>query len=100
MPGIGPLTAANIISELGDIREFSSCKKLASYVGIVPSVYSSADTYIATGSSRSARGTTCAGNKTCLFSLALRNRTTSVTTAMEVNLRLDQTKNCCGLLSL
>lgn len=50
VPGIGELTAANIISELGDIRLFSSFKKLASYVGIVPGIYSSADTYISTGS--------------------------------------------------
>lgn len=50
VPGVGPLTAANIMSELGDIRQFSSFKKLASYVGIVPGVYSSADTYISKGS--------------------------------------------------
>lgn len=34
IPGIGPLTAALLISELGDIRRFSSSNKLNAYVGI------------------------------------------------------------------
>lgn len=33
-PGIGPLTAALIISELGDIRRFSTSNQLNAYVGI------------------------------------------------------------------
>lgn len=34
IPGIGPLTPALIISELGDIRRFSTSNKLNAYVGI------------------------------------------------------------------
>lgn len=34
IPGIGPLTAALLISELGDIRRFSTSNKLNAYVGI------------------------------------------------------------------
>lgn len=34
IPGIGPLTAALIISELGDIRRFSTSNQLNAYVGI------------------------------------------------------------------
>ena len=45
----GPLTSANTISELRDIRKFPSFKKLASYVGIVPGIYSSADTFYTKG---------------------------------------------------
>lgn len=41
-PGIGDRTAAYIISEIGDIRR-SSFKKFASYVGIVPNIYSSGE---------------------------------------------------------
>ena len=41
IPGIGPLTAAYILLEIGDIRRFTSFKKFAGYVGIVPGVYNS-----------------------------------------------------------
>ncbi|UJF16758.1 IS110 family transposase (plasmid) [Jeotgalibaca sp. MA1X17-3] len=34
IPGIGPLTAALMISELGDIRRFSTSNQLNAYVGI------------------------------------------------------------------
>ncbi|WP_317913281.1 transposase [Carnobacterium maltaromaticum] len=34
IPGIGELTAALLISELGDIRRFHSNKQLNAYVGI------------------------------------------------------------------
>ena len=43
VPGIGGLTAAYIISEIGDIRRFNSLKQFASYVGLVPNVYGSGD---------------------------------------------------------
>lgn len=43
VPGIGPLTAAYILAEIGDLRQYSSFKKLASYVGLVPGIYSSGE---------------------------------------------------------
>jgi len=43
VPGIGPLTAIGILAELGDLRRFKKFDRLCSYVGLVPSVYSSAD---------------------------------------------------------
>lgn len=41
IPGIGYFSALLIVSEIGDIRRFSSARKLCSYAGLVPSVYSS-----------------------------------------------------------
>lgn len=43
IPGIGPLTAIGILAELGDIRQFKKLDQLRSYVGLVPSVYSSGE---------------------------------------------------------
>ncbi len=41
IPGIGQFFAMLIESEIGDIHRFRSPKKLAAYVGLVPSTYSS-----------------------------------------------------------
>lgn len=41
IPGVGPLTAAIFIAELGDIHRFPSAKQVVSYAGLVPSEYSS-----------------------------------------------------------
>ena len=49
VPGIGPLSAAYMISEIGDIRRFNSFRKFASYVGIVPNVHSSGESSYAIG---------------------------------------------------
>ena len=38
VPGIGPVLAYTIASEIGDIRRFSSPKKLAGYTGLCPLV--------------------------------------------------------------
>ena len=43
VPGIAGLTAAYILSELGDLRRFTSFKKLASYVGFIPSMQQSGE---------------------------------------------------------
>jgi transposase len=43
IPGIGCLSALVIISELGDITRFKNTGQVASYVGLVPRVSSSAD---------------------------------------------------------
>lgn len=45
VPGIGKLGAATLIAEIGDFNDFSSGDKLASWLGLVPNVYQSADKY-------------------------------------------------------
>ena len=45
VPGIGELGAATLIAEIGNFTDFSSGDKLASWLGIVPNVYQSADKY-------------------------------------------------------
>ena len=41
IPGIGPVTAAIILGEIGDIHRFASPARLAAYAGIDPTVYES-----------------------------------------------------------
>ncbi|AKB34198.1 Mobile element protein [Methanosarcina siciliae HI350] len=43
--GVGELGVATLIAEIGDFKDFSSGNKLASWLGIVPNVYQSADKY-------------------------------------------------------
>lgn len=43
VPGIAGLTAAYILAELGDLRRFTSFKRLASYVGFIPSMHQSGE---------------------------------------------------------
>lgn len=43
VPGVGPLTAIAMLSEVGDIKRFKGIDRLSSYVGLVPSVYSSGE---------------------------------------------------------
>lgn len=49
VPGIGPLTAAAFLSEAGDLRRFNSFKQFASYIGMVPGVHQSGDSFRTTG---------------------------------------------------
>lgn len=44
IPGIGSLSALVILAELGDVSRFRTASQVASYAGLVPSVYSSANT--------------------------------------------------------
>lgn len=39
IPGIGPVTGAAIVAEIGDVTRFDSVEKLVAYAGIDPSVY-------------------------------------------------------------
>lgn len=41
IPGIGPILAAIILSEIGNINRFESAKKLTAYAGLVPTEYQS-----------------------------------------------------------
>jgi len=45
VPGIGELGAATLIAEIDSFKDFSSGNKLASWLGLVPNVYQSADKY-------------------------------------------------------
>ena len=48
IPGVGYLTAVTLIAEVGNFKDFSSGDKLASWLGLVPTVKQSAD-YLRTG---------------------------------------------------
>jgi transposase len=41
IPGVGPLTAATILAEIGDIQRFPSVKQLTAFAGLDPSVFES-----------------------------------------------------------
>ncbi|TKI02092.1 IS110 family transposase, partial [Martelella alba] len=41
IPGIGPITASALIASIGDVRNFSSGRQLAAWLGLVPRQYSS-----------------------------------------------------------
>lgn len=56
IPGIGPLSAAMLIAEIGDILRFPSPKQLVGYAGIQPGLYES-------GKTSHARAITHEGNK-------------------------------------
>jgi transposase len=43
IPGIGPLTAITLITELGDIERFRNLNQLSSYVGLMPRVNQSGE---------------------------------------------------------
>ncbi len=45
VPGIGEIGAATLIAEIGNFKDFLSGDKLASWLGLVPNVYQSADKY-------------------------------------------------------
>ena len=43
IPGVGPVTTDVVISELGDVRRFSSAKKVCGYAGLAPIVRQSSN---------------------------------------------------------
>ncbi len=55
IPGVGIVTAATIVSEIGDIKRFSSVKKLNAFAGIDPSVRQSGE-FLGTENHMSKRG--------------------------------------------
>lgn len=55
IPGIGPVTGAIILAEIGDVHRFTSPEKLVAYAGIDPSVYQSGQ-FTATQTRMSKRG--------------------------------------------
>jgi len=55
IPGIGPVTGAVILAEIGDIHRFEAPEKLVAYAGIDPTVYQSGQ-FTATQTRMSKRG--------------------------------------------
>lgn len=43
MPGIGLVTAASFVTEIGDIKRFASADKLARLAGIAPTAFGSGE---------------------------------------------------------
>lgn len=43
IPGVGPTIAIGILAELGDVRRFNKFDQLSSFVGLIPSIYSSGE---------------------------------------------------------
>ena len=52
VPGIGGITAAAMLAELGDIRRFKRLDELASIIGLVPGIYQSSSSNICLGLSK------------------------------------------------
>jgi len=55
IPGIGPLVAACVVAQVGDIKRFDSSSKLCSYAGLVPRVHCSGQTHRSGGITRAGR---------------------------------------------
>lgn len=55
IPGIGPVTGAIILAEIGDVKRFPAPEKLVAYAGIDPTVYQSGQ-FTATQTRMSKRG--------------------------------------------
>lgn len=70
IPGIGLLTAATIIAEIGDFKSFSKPGKLVAYFGIDPSVMQSGE-FLGTRNKMSKRGSRLL--RRVLFTIALAN---------------------------
>lgn len=58
IPGVGPLTAATILGEIGDIQRFPSAKQLTAYAGLDASVFESGTTFKSRSNKISKRGST------------------------------------------
>jgi hypothetical protein len=43
VPGVGDITAITLLAEIGNFKDFESGDKLASWIGLVPNVYQSAN---------------------------------------------------------
>ena len=70
IPGIGFLTAATILAEIGDFKKFSKPNKLVAFFGIDPSVNQSGQ-FVSTSNKMSKRGSKIL--RRILFTIALAN---------------------------
>jgi len=64
IPGVGPLVAACVVAQVGDIKRFSSPGKLCAYAGLVPRVHSS-------GQIRRSGGITKTGRRALRWAMGL-----------------------------
>lgn len=64
IPGVGPVVAACIVAQVGDVKRFDSPGKLCSYAGLVPRVHQS-------GISRRSGGITRAGRRSLRWAMGL-----------------------------
>lgn len=64
IPGVGPIVAACVVAQVGDIKRFSSAAKLCSYAGLVPRVHQS-------GMSRRSGGITRTGRRSLRWAMGL-----------------------------
>jgi transposase len=64
IPGVGPIVAACVVAQVGDIKRFSSAAKLCSYAGLVPRVHMS-------GQSRRSGGITRTGRRSLRWAMGL-----------------------------
>jgi transposase len=82
--GIGPKTASGVIAYLGDLSNFDSYKKIASYIGITPAIKESGKTL------KKTTGITKQGNSTLrtLFYLAALSASKSNLACKELYQRL------------
>ena len=64
IPGVGPIVAACVVAQVGDIKRFSSAAKLCSYSGLVPRVHMS-------GQSRRSGGITRTGRRSLRWAMGL-----------------------------
>lgn len=46
IPGIGPIVACGILSELGDLRRFGNFRQLAAYIGLIPGMAQSGESKV------------------------------------------------------
>ncbi len=46
IPGIGPIVACGILSEIGDLRRFNNFKQLAAYIGLIPGMAQSGESKV------------------------------------------------------
>jgi transposase len=58
IPGVGTVTAAVLISDIGDVSRFETPDRLCAYLGLVPRVYASGKTYRIGRLSKCGRGQT------------------------------------------
>lgn len=64
IPGIGPLVAACLVAQVGDVKRFDSPGKLCSYAGLVPRVHMS-------GQSHRSGGITKAGRRSLRWAMGI-----------------------------
>ncbi len=79
IPGMGPVLAAIILAQIGDIKRFPSAERLCSYAGLVPRVYQSGTVLRRGRITRAGRSVLRWALSMCMWSQSLSKYTTSLT---------------------